>query len=522
MESNLSSESVITWLHFVTAGTAVIIGYLVWTYTFFIRNGIPGPLSMPLVTTIKRSREASYRCDEKWIRKYGKVVGFISAFGPTLLISDLKILRQILGPDFKNFHNRPIGGISQSKRLHSMLITLRDEKWKNMRSVISPAFTSSKIRKMGAILNECAEELLLKMVKQNVKENQPVEIRQLFGTYTIGCIASAGFGLQLNAQPDEGVTIDEFIKNATEFFSRMKSKKWLLFETFGTFIPRFVKLYFDLNLVPQASENFLYQMSEALLKKREEGKVQGHIVDFMQLLINAHELEDDDVSTGERSLSPGPGSKKTKLAMDDVVSQCVMFLLAGYETTLACLVFTTYLLAIHPDIQDKVCAEIQEVLHEAKATRVTLDLANKMPYLGMVINESLRLYPPVTRLVRICNRDTNVQGLHIKQGTRIIAPLWAIQRDPDLWPDPLTFNPDRFSPESQGSTNMDAFLSFGVGPRACLGTRFALMEVKIALVRLLAEFKIEVTKETPATLELSKGLFLATSHPLPLKFVQRA
>ena len=77
--------------------------------------------------------------------------------------------------------------------------------------------------------------------------------------------------------------------------------------------------------------------------------------------------------------------------------KCVMFLLAGYETTLACLVFTTYLLAIHPDIQDKVCAEIQEVLHEAKATRVTLDLANKMPYLGMVINESLRLYPPVTR-----------------------------------------------------------------------------------------------------------------------------
>ncbi|XP_038063822.1 cytochrome P450 3A13-like [Patiria miniata] len=518
MDGDISPNWGLSWWHCVATAAALWIGYKIWHYTLFIRSGIPGPLPIPFYANIKRSKEAFYICEQKWIEKYGKVMGFFSIAGPTLVIADVKMLKQMFIKEFNNFRNRGPVIFIQSARLRNMLINLKDQQWRNVRHTIIPAFTSSKIKLMTSALNECAEDVILQKLRQ--LDGEAVEIKKLYGAYTICCIAVAGFGVELHSQSENGnTTLAAFENNAKEFFSRQKHTKWLIMGMLQEYLPGALIRYFDIGLVSQASVNFFFDLSAEIFKERKEGKMQGTFVDFMQLMINAHQLEDEESEEGSGQRSPqGAGAIKVKLSMEEVVSQCVMFLMAGYETTSACLIFTSYLLASHPDVQEKLAAEVKTVMLGSQSNSVTLDLINKMTYLDKVVNESLRLYPPIARVTRVCTKDTTLQGLNIKKGTRIIAPSWTIHRSPEFWPDPLTFNPDRFSAEND-SLNMDAFLSFGDGPRSCLGNRFALAEIKIALARILTEFRIEMAEDTPQTLELGKGVFLAPRHPVPLKFV---
>ncbi|XP_022094638.1 cytochrome P450 3A13-like isoform X2 [Acanthaster planci] len=448
-------------------------------------------------------------------------MGFFSVGGPTLLIADVKMIKQLLVKNFSSFLNRGASQFVQSDRLRKMLIGLRGDQWRSTRHTILPMFTASKIKLMAHTLNECTEAVILQKLRESTKDGQTVEIKELYGAFSICCIGVAGFGLQLHShsEDDESLTLAAFEKNAKDFFSRLKSTKWLLIEILQKYIPYAIIRYFDIGLVSQESENFFFDMSADLFKKRKEGRMQGDSVDFMQPMVNAHKDEDEE---GWCQSSPMEmGMKKVKLSIDEVVAQCVMFLIAGYETTAACLIFASYLLACHPDVQEKLASEVRATIGGSGSHKVTFELISKMPYLDKVVIEALRLYPPIARVTRECTKDTSLQGMRIRKGTRFIVPIWTIHRDPELWPDPLTFNPDRFSAQNN-CLNMDAFLSFGDGPRSCLGNRFALAEIKIALARILAEFKMQMAEDTPQTLELGKGVFLSPRHSVPLKFVPLA
>ena len=126
--------------------------------------------------------------------------------------------------------------------------------------------------------------------------------------------------------------------------------------------------------------------------------------------------------------------------------------------------------------------------------------------------ESLRKYPPVVNLTRLCNKDYQVEGTNfvIKKGQMVFVPDLVIQNDPDIYPNPSKYDPDRFTPEEAAKRSPYAFLSFGQGPRNCIGLRFGIMQAKIGLAMLLNNYKFEPCSRSVNPIEFANNLLILT------------
>ncbi|CAL1299473.1 unnamed protein product [Larinioides sclopetarius] len=180
----------------------------------------------------------------------------------------------------------------------------------------------------------------------------------------------------------------------------------------------------------------------------------------------------------------------------DVLDNSVLFFLAGYETTSTALAFTTHLLIHYPDAQEKIRQEVKQLL-EAEG-ELNYYSVNKLQYLDQVLHESLRMYPPIYLFVgRECGEDIDLGKIKLKKGMSVQVPAWSLHTDPELWgPDVNEFKPERFSPENKSKIHPMAFQAFGQGPRNCVGMRFAFMEAKLALARLLSKYELKPCSKT--------------------------
>ncbi|GBN68553.1 Cytochrome P450 3A5 [Araneus ventricosus] len=176
----------------------------------------------------------------------------------------------------------------------------------------------------------------------------------------------------------------------------------------------------------------------------------------------------------------------------EIESSASAILFAGYETTSTALAFTTYLLAKHQDVQENLYQEIKDMIERGQ--KLEYATINKLHYLDKVLNESMRIYPPIHLFTnRYALEDVQYGDIHIPEGTLIQAPVYLMHHDPDFWSEPEIFDPERFStkPNSEGIT----YLPFGVGPRNCLGKRFAQLEAKLALANMVYKFNIKLDEK---------------------------
>lgn len=123
-----------------------------------------------------------------------------------------------------------------------------------------------------------------------------------------------------------------------------------------------------------------------------------------------------------------------------------------------------------------------------------------MKYMDMVIDETLRLYPPATRLERVASRDYKYDDeIEIQKGQIIVVPIYALHHDAEIYLDPEQFNPERFSEENRKSRENVAFIPFGSGPRNCIGMRFAIIEIKLLLAKILSQYRFLPCDKTPVS-----------------------
>ena len=306
-----------------------------------------------------------------------------------------------------------------------------------------------------------------------------------FSKLTLEVILSTAFGVDANIQTGENT---ETLEKAKALFEVPFVVRLIARLPFG-------KLLLEIMTVIRGNPaTYLGDVVKEIIKSRRQQGLTGR-KDLLHLMMTANE------ETTAKGVS--------KLSDEEIVAQSIIFLLAGYETSSNTLSFFLYHLALNPDVQDKLRTEIKEAV-ESNAKRKSLhELAQNMEYLDCVIKESQRLCPAAPQVNRECCKDYDINGIHIPAGTEIVIPIYVLHHDPDAWQDPEKFDPERFRGPAKDARHAFQFLPFGAGPRNCIGMRFAMMEVKIALVRILMKYKFVASPETQVPLEIREGITLS-------------
>ncbi|WP_420079284.1 cytochrome P450 [Streptomyces sp. JL4002] len=233
----------------------------------------------------------------------------------------------------------------------------------------------------------------------------------------------------------------------------------------------------------------LYGACDQIIDRRRQDGAEAAGEDLLTLLAAARSSDDREFDA------------------DELRDQVLIFLLAGHETTATSLCFALHLLARHPEQQDLARAEISRVLGDRTPEAADLD---RLPFLGRVVKEAMRLYPAAPVIGRKSVAATRIGGYAVPAGADVILAPWVTHRHPAYWPDPDRFDPGRFTPEAEAGRPRYAWFPFGGGPRACIGQHFSMLESVLALAIILRAHAFEaVDTEIP----VSAGITLRTEGP---------
>ncbi|XP_029011549.1 cytochrome P450 3A40-like isoform X2 [Betta splendens] len=487
-----------TWTLLVALITLIIV-YAYWPYGVFKKMGVPGPKPLPFIGTMLAYKKGFVNFDQECFDKYGKTWGIFDGRQAVLCITDPAMIKTILIKEcyslFTNRRNFQLNG-----PLYDAVSIAEDDQWRRIRSVLSPSFTSGRLKEMFSIMKHHSANLVSSM-KKKADRDEPLELKEFFGPYSMDVVTSTAFSVDIDSLNNPS---DPFVANIKkmlkfDFFNPL----FLLVAFFPFMGPILTK--FDFSFFPLSVTDFFYAALQKIKSNRESSK-QTSRVDFLQLMI------DSQKNNG--------GVEEKGLTDHEILSQAMIFIFAGYETSSSSLSFLAYNLARNPDVMKKLQREIDSTF--PNKAPVEYQELMQMEYLDSVINESLRLYPIAARLERVTKATVEINGLVIPKNMVVMIPTWPMHRDPDVWPEPEVFRPERFSKENKETIDPYTYMPFGAGPRNCIGMRFALVVMKLAVVEILQSYSFSVCKETPIPLEMDIQGLLTPKQPIKLKLVPRS
>ncbi|XP_077506220.1 cytochrome P450 3A4-like isoform X2 [Amblyomma americanum] len=488
MEAGAWGVTIVLW-------SAVLVLSIAWALRrrhqqrLFKRYGIPGPEPSLFLGNWKQLKEDRLKVMDDWIRQYGKVFGFYEGEIPKVVVSDLDAIKECFVKETHVFHDRvPI--IVDVEPVKSSLIGLKGEEWKRVRTVLSPSFSSAKMKLMWHTMSACGDTMVDVISEHLCAGRAVVNVTTLSQAFSMDVITKCALAWQVECQRNaEDPVMRRLQKILLEVDERLMAT--------AVAIPVLRKVYAWIFSFLSYGKLFLLIMDnlrKVISVRTAEMKERPRTtVDMLQLMLDAKNEADD----GARG--------KAEITDRHLMANCFLFLAAGFETTATALSFVLYELARHPEEQERVFEEVTAQLSE-NSGELGYDGVQKLRRLGMVISECLRLYPPLVLFTaRVCGRDTKLGGYTVPAGAHVILPTWHVHHRPDLWPEPYRFIPDRFTPDKEQGERRHpaAYVPFGLGARECMGRRFALLEVKTVLAKLVSSYIFRVCEETDDPMELT-------------------
>ncbi|PAA78178.1 hypothetical protein BOX15_Mlig028940g3 [Macrostomum lignano] len=491
------------WLVYTTLGTVAFYIYGMWPYSYWKKRGINGPRMLPLIGDLPSFMRLGFHGKMvEDFKLYGKVHGTYTLRSPVLVIGDTEMIKQVCIKRAENFTDRGSLG-NETKPLDKGIAVLKGHEWKRIRSILSPTFSSGKIKAMFPLVEQCSDQLCNALVKSS---NESVDIKTFFTNFTMDVVASTLFGLQINTQDDPN---NDFKRHGSELFNiKLFSWKFLSLMLFPKIaIPLFKR--FEITLFPKESFDFFQKVIHDALVEREASADSDKYHDFLASMVVARREAEKEGAKG--------------LTEHEVMAQSLTFFLAGFETTANAMQYLAYFLAWNKDCQDRAYREVLE----AKANhggQVNYECLKSLRYLNNCFEESMRLCPPALLTDRVCTETTTVNGYEIEKGINVRIPIYCLAHDPEVWEEPERFNPDRFDEDSAESRDPTYLIPFGLGPRNCIGMRLAQMEVRKAMAEMLLKVEFQTLPETLPfeKLEFKPSGFLTVKSPIKLKVVPRS
>ncbi|PON97251.1 hypothetical protein TorRG33x02_070070, partial [Trema orientale] len=353
------------------------------------------------------------------------------------------------------------------KLLGDGLVISQGEKWSKVRKLANYAFHAESLKRMIPEMIDGVETMLERWKCQEGKE---IEVYEEFRFLTSEVISRTAFGSSYL----EGKKIFEMMMKLTLLASRNFYKQSL------PGVSKFFKTndQIESEKLEQGVRRSIVELIKKKVEKVVSGEEESYGNDFLGLLVKAHH----------------DANEKQRISVDDVIDECKTFYFTGQETTNSLLAWTAFLLSIHIDWQEEARKEVLNLF--GKQNPNPDDLV-KLRTMGLIINESLRLYPPVISMSREVEREARLgKSLSLPANTSLFISNLAVHHDPQIWGEDVhLFKPERFSEGVAKATqnNIAAFVPFGLGPRNCVGFNFAVAEAKIALVMILQRYALTLS-----------------------------
>ena len=384
-----------------------------------------------------------------------------------------ELAQYALQKNHRNFTKSPIQTEEVAKYVGHGLLTIEGEHWKKQRRLIQPAFHKENIIQLLDTVQHAINVELDKL-----KTNTPLDVFPIFNDLAFQTVVKSLFS---SAAGQKDINRLQYITEATQRMVvrelRQFYKKWWFYMS-GS-------IKYHKNLTQEARDI----LRKLVMERRASGKREN---DLLDLLLEAR--YDDGSPMEEQQL------------LDEIL---ILFT-AGHETTSNALTFISELLARHPEVQEKIYAEVSEA---RKETTNLFEFLQRCAYTTNVIEEAMRLYPPAYFIDRVNITDDEFQGMKIPKGSSLLFSMYEIHRHKDYWQDPEAFIPERFSRE-----RTQHYYPFGAGPRKCIGNNFAMYEMILAVAELMSRFRVE-PKTGP--IEVDPLITLKPKNAI-LKFLPRA
>lgn len=436
----------------------------------------PGPKSRYPGEFMLRSRRDILEVLSGLARDFGDAAFVETGAGQMYFFNHPDAIRELLQVQSPNFvKSRAL--VMAKRLLGEGLLTSEDPLHRTQRILMQPAFHHKRVKKYAADMTHYALQMSDKW-----QNNQIVDMHHEMMELTLAVVGKTLFNTEVG---EETHRVEEAMQAIMPLFTR----SFLPWAEFLNRLPLPANKRFD-----KAGA----ALDETIFRIIKEHKKSGDVGDLVSMLLMARDDENQPMSDGQ------------------VRDEALTIFLAGHETTANALTYTWYLLAQHPEVEAKVQREVDEVLEGRAATME--DVPN-LVYTQMVFAEAMRLYPPAWALGRKSLNDCEIMGYHVPKDSLVLVSQWVMHRDERYWPDPLKFDPQRFTEEAKAARPKFAYFPFGSGPRTCIGEAFAWMEGALLIATLAQKWRACNIDTKP--LQLQPLITLRPKHPVLMKLISR-
>jgi cytochrome P450 len=423
-----------------------------------IRRVPPGPRGHPVLGNTLGFKNDIIGTLLAGYRDYGDLVKFrgVGPLFPLYLVAHPDYVTHVLKDNAENYPRTPLVRAKWKMVVGDGLICTEGEFWKTQRRLAQPSFDPKLLQSFdGLIANETDE--MLGRWERHAERGEPFDVAREMVHLALANLGGAMFSTDWS---DEARRMGDAVEYTIGYAYKLLTQPVVEPENVPT----------PANKRFKRERRTLEQIMERMIARRHG--VDEQPADLLGTLMSARDTE-----TGVR------------MSDYQIRSHLMTFMFGGHETVAVGLAWTFWLLSTHPDVLRRLEAEVDEKLAGA---RPTFENTKELEYLTRVINESLRIRPPVWLMSRMPTNDDEIGGYHIPAGSQILVSSFVSHHHTGFWDNPEGFDPERWTPEETAKRPKNAWFPFSGGPHQCIGGYFGLMEMKIVIARILQRFELEL------------------------------
>nr|AUB85739.1 CYP4V29 [Penaeus japonicus] len=465
---------------YILLTTLLAVG-MTWLYKrqqkVWLVEQIPGPKALPLIGNslyFWDSPEVLFQQLYK-VTEFGDVARFWLGPRAYCLLSSATAVKSILSSQ-KHLHKSWDYSLLHPW-LGEGLITSAGKKWHTRRKQLTPAFHFKILEDFLDVFTSQTDTLVKRLRRK--ADGRPFDVFHYITLCALDIICETAMGRRVDAQNDSESEFAKAVHDLSSLIQFRQFRPWLhpdfvfRLTSHGRKHDHCVKVIHDLARETIDLRRRARRAKERGAQKEAEEEVFGKKTRqaFLDLLLEYSE-------------------KDPSITSEDIMEEVNTFMFAGHDTTTAAMNWFLYVMGTHHEIQSRLQEELDAVFQGSDRQATMADL-RELKYLDMCMKESLRIFPSVPSIIREIKEEIQIKNYRIPAGTSIAIHVYRLHRDPEHFPDPDAFDPDRFLPENCNKRHPYAYVPFSAGPRNCIGQKFAQMEMKVVLSSILRNFRVE-------------------------------